>query len=143
MDRFGYDKSMGLIHSEIVLRNASRADLGPITTRCLVDAGSMHLCIPEHIAIQLGFDLVHSAEREATLANGKVMLCKYVGPIQLEFRNRSCFVGALVLGNQVLLGAVPMEDLDLVVVPSRLTVDVNPNSPNIPSSVVTRLCGGV
>ena len=54
----------------------------------------------------------------------------------MEFKNRSGFVGALVIGDQVLLGAVPMEDLDLVVVPSRLTIDVNPDSPNIPTSIV-------
>ena len=44
--------------------------------------------------------------------------------------------GAMVIGESVLLGAVPMEDLDLVVAPSRQTITVNPNSPNIPSAVV-------
>ena len=28
---------------------------------------------------------------------------------------RSCFVGALVLGDSVLLGAVPMDDMNLVI----------------------------
>ena len=40
--------------------------------------------------------------------------------------------GALVLGDAVLLGAVPMEDMDLIVNPSRREVTVNPASPNIP-----------
>jgi hypothetical protein len=31
---------------------------------------------------------------------------------------------------------VPMEDMDLVVSPSRQTIEVNPKSPNIPSAVV-------
>ena len=60
----------------------------------------------------------------------------YVGPVEVQFNNRRCYVGALVLGDEVLLGAVPMEDMDLVVSPSRQTVVVNPESPNIPSSVV-------
>jgi hypothetical protein len=56
--------------------------------------------------------------------------------VELRFKNRVGFVGALVLGDQVLLGAVPMEDMDLVVIPKTRTVDVNPLSPNIASSVV-------
>jgi hypothetical protein len=46
------------------------------------------------------------------------------------------FAGALVLGNQVLLGAIPMEDMDLVVIPSTRTLAVNPGSPNVATSVV-------
>ena len=55
----------------------------------------------------------------------------YVGPIRIAFENRNCFVGALVLGDEVLLGAVPMEDMDLVVQPKLLKLSVNPDSPNI------------
>ena len=35
----------------------------------------------------------------------------YAGPIEILFENRNCFVGALVLGDEVLLGVVPMEDM--------------------------------
>jgi hypothetical protein len=42
----------------------------------------------------------------------------------------------LVIGNEVLLGAVPMEDMDLIVSPARQTVEVNPESPNIPMAIV-------
>jgi hypothetical protein len=41
----------------------------------------------------------------------------------------------MVLGEETLLGAIPMEDMDLVVLPSRQTVDVNPANPNIPGSI--------
>jgi hypothetical protein len=41
----------------------------------------------------------------------------YVGPIEVRFKNRVGFAGALVMGDQVLLGAIPMEDMDLVVIP--------------------------
>jgi hypothetical protein len=37
--------------------------------------------------------------------------------VELRFKNRIGFSGALVLGDQVLLGAIPMEDMDLFVVP--------------------------
>ena len=53
----------------------------------------------------------------------------------LRFGNRQCFVGALVMGDEVLLGAIPMEDMDLVVVPMTRQVATNPASPNVPSSV--------
>jgi hypothetical protein len=40
-------------------------------------------------------------------------------------------MSALVIGDEVLLGAIPMEDMDLVVNPRDRSVDVNPDSPNI------------
>jgi hypothetical protein len=40
------------------------------------------------------------------------------------------------MGDQVLLGAIPMEDMDLVVLPKERILDVNPNSPNIGTSIV-------
>ena len=41
-----------------------------------------------------------------------------------------CYVGAIVLGDEVLLGAIPMEDMDLVVLPLERRVAVNPLNPN-------------
>jgi hypothetical protein len=49
--------------------------------------------------------------------------------------NRIGFAGALVMGDQVLLGAIPMEDLDLVVIPKTRTLDLNPDSPDIASTI--------
>ena len=60
----------------------------------------------------------------------------YVGPIRVSFGKRFCFVGALVLGDEVLLGAVPMEDIYLVISPSRREITVDPASPNIPHARV-------
>ena len=60
----------------------------------------------------------------------------YIGPIELRFKNRVGFSGALVMGDQVLLGAIPMEDMDLIVMPKTRTLDVNPESPNVASSIV-------
>jgi hypothetical protein len=59
-----------------------------------------------------------------------------VGPVKVAFDNRLGFVGALVLGDEVRLGAVPMEDLDLVLMPSTQQVTANPASPNIPHARV-------
>ena len=94
----------------------------------------MTLCIPEHIAVQLKLEEIE--KREVTTADSKSHVVPYVGPIQLRFEGRNCFTGALVIGDSVLIGAVPMEDMDLVINPSRRTITVNPNSPNIPSALV-------
>ncbi|HSS51720.1 MAG TPA: clan AA aspartic protease [Thermoanaerobaculia bacterium] len=125
---------MGLVNADVTLRNPRKPDLAPVEVAALADSGSLHLCIPEHVRIQL--ELEEIDKKEATLADDSRRLLPYVGPIEIRFGNRVGFVGALVLGNQVLLGAIPMEDMDLVVIPSTRTLAVNPSSPNIATSVV-------
>lgn len=51
------------------------------------------------------------------LAVGHRRRVPYMGPIEVRFAKRRCFTGAMVLGNEVLLGAIPMEDMDLVLRP--------------------------
>ena len=60
----------------------------------------------------------------------------YSGPVQITYENRGSFTGAIILGDTVLLGAIAMEDMDLVVSPRDQKLTVNPASPNIPSAVV-------
>ncbi len=124
---------MGLVYAAITLRNPREPGLQSLEVRALVDTGSMHLCVPEHIAIQLKLEALY--EREVTLADGTKKVCRYVGPVETHFDGRACFTGALVLGDQVLLGAVPMEDMDLVINPATRSVTVNPESPTLPSSI--------
>jgi clan AA aspartic protease len=124
---------MGIIRSTFRFSNPVRTDLQPIDVNCLVDTGAVHLCLPEHIAIQL--DLKELERREVTVADGRRLSVPYCGPIQIRFKNRNSFTGALVMGNEPLLGAIPMEDMDLVIDPSRQSVDVNPQSPNVPQSL--------
>lgn len=124
---------MGLITAEIQLSNPRNRALHPLKVRALADTGALHLCIPEHIAIQLELEELY--KREVTTADGGRHLCPYVGPIEVKFENRGCFTGALVLGDEVLLGAVPMEDMDVLLSPARQAVIVNPESPNIAMSI--------
>ena len=124
---------MGLSNAEIQLKNPKRADLQAVTIKALADTGAVHLCIPEHIQIQL--ELEEIDKKSVSLADGSTKLIPYVGPIEIKFANRTGFAGALVLGNQPLLGAIPMEDMDLIVIPQSQQVVVNPDSPNIASSV--------
>lgn len=125
---------MERLAAKLVLKNPRRPELRPMEVDALADSGSVHLCIPPRVQLQL--DLQEITQKEATLADGSKKLVPYVGPVELHFKNRAGFAGALVMGDQVLLGAIPMEDMDLVIIPKTRTVDVNPENPNIASSVV-------
>jgi clan AA aspartic protease len=124
---------MGLINAKLTLKNPRRPELQPLEVDALADSGALHLCIPPHVQIQLGLEEV--TKKEATLADGSKKLVPYVGPVELGFKNRVGFAGALVLGDEVLLGAIPMEDMDLILIPKTRTLDVNPGNPNVATSV--------
>ena len=128
---------MGLTYAHLTLANARRDDLAPIAVEALADTGAVHLCIPEHVALQLQLDELE--KREVTLADGSRRTASYVGPVRLHLSNRTGFTGAMVIGQEVLLGAIPMEDMDLVVVPRSRQVVPNPQSPNIATSVAKGL----
>jgi clan AA aspartic protease len=125
---------MGLIYVNLKLSNPKRSDLQPVEAEALVDMGSVYLVIPEHVRVQLALDA--SMTREVTLADGSRRSIPYVGPIETRFKNRLAYVGAIVMGDEVLLGAIPMEDMDLVLMPQQRTADVNPQSPNFASGKV-------
>ena len=99
----------------------------------MADSGAVHLCTPEHVQQRLHLEAI--SEKEVTLADGSKRRVPYVGPIEVRFKDRVGFAGALVMGDQVLLGAIPMEDMDLVIVPKTRTLDVNPSSPNIGTTI--------
>lgn len=129
---------MGLVYAEVTLSNpAQPKELAPVTARAPVDTGSTFLVLPQHIANQLRLG-IHE-EREITLADGAKKLVPYAGPVQIEVLNRRAFVGALVMGDEVLLGAIPMEDMDLVVHPLHRTLGPNPLNPNIPGAMAKGL----
>lgn len=124
---------MGLVRTKLSLTNPKRSDLAPIEVDALVDTGAMHLCLPQRVSAQL--DLEELEHRTVTLADGSTQRVPYAGPVKTTFRNRSCFTGAMVFGDEVLLGAIPMEDMDLVVRPLTNDVVANPASPNFPASI--------
>lgn len=124
---------MGLVNTKVILTNPRDDSIRPLELDALADTGSVHLVIPQHVQHQLGLEVLE--HREVMLADGSVRSVPYVGPIQLRFKNRTGFGGALVMGQQVLFGAIPMEDMDLVVSPRDRTIDVNPNSPNLATSI--------
>ncbi len=123
---------MGLTRTSIYLRNPLRPEQAALQVPALADTGAAYLCLPVGVAEELGF--AELERREVALADGSRRLVPYAGPVEVRFGNRRCFVGAMLMGDEVLLGAIPMEDMDLVVQPLTGTVTVNPASPDIPSS---------
>jgi clan AA aspartic protease len=123
---------MGLVMTTVLLRNARVPTLA-IQVEALADTGSVHLCIPQRVCDRLRLEKIE--DKEVTLADGSSKRVPYVGPVEIRFKSRTGFTGALVMGDQVLFGAIPMEDMDLVVIPRTGELDVNPRSPDIGRSV--------
>jgi clan AA aspartic protease len=132
---------MGLIYTNITLSNPVKANIQSIDTKALADTGALHLCIPKHLTIQL--DLEELEQREVIVADGSRHRVGYVDPLKVTFENRSCYIGALVLGDEVLLGAIAMEDMDLTLEPSLRKflgkITVNPQNPNIAVSTIKKI----
>ena len=120
---------MGLTTTRLELRNPRRPDLPAVEMDALADTGSDLMCIPPRVQLQLGLE--EAETRTIVLADGTRRSVPYVGPLQLSFANRTGFGGALVMGDQPLLGAIAMQDMDLVVIPRTRRVVVNPASPDV------------
>jgi len=118
-----------LIHANLQLLNPSQPDATPLDVSALADSGAVHLCISEHVALQL--QLRERERREVVLADGRHRSVPYVGPVEVRFANRRCFTGAMVLGDEVLLGAIPIAAMDL---------ELSPEAP--PSSCPSRSPAG-
>lgn len=111
---------MGLTHVSIQLKNPRLSELEPVEIDALAVTGAVYLCIPTPIQIPLQLEEID--KKEVPLADGSQRLVPYVGPIELRYKNRVGFAGALVVGDQPLPGAIPMEDMDLVVVAKTVEV---------------------
>ncbi len=124
---------MGVFRVDLRLSNPVLGTDQEENAMALVDTGAMHLCIPERIATLL--KLKGTDTRPVRLADGSVHDVPYVGPVKVGLMGREVYTGAMVLGEEVLLGAIPLEDLDLHVDPLRGRLMTNPMSPDRPMSM--------
>jgi len=119
---------MGTVYETITLKNASdvaNAEKGLIkdhevretTVRALVDTGAGTLVLSEEIREKLGLRIV--GLRRATLANDSKEICKVTEPVDIHWKDRETTCRALVSSGwgDILLGAIPLEDMDLMVNP--------------------------
>ena len=130
---------MGLIYANLELVSAddialerkgyiNKKEIKKEQVRALVDSGAYMMCINEHIKAQLDLPVVDTIEAE--LADGTLHNMDVVGPLVINFKNRTTSCNAAVLPgeSEILLGSIPMEDMDVVLVPKLNTIDVNPKS---------------
>ncbi|HEV2747938.1 MAG TPA: clan AA aspartic protease [Allosphingosinicella sp.] len=119
---------MGAVYASIQLSNDLRPDLDPVEVSALVDSGAINLCIPESVKMQLGLETRHV--RTAEMADGSTRQVDVVAPVTVVFKNRETTTTAMVLGNEVLLGAIAMQDLDVLIDPRTEQLVLPPDRPN-------------
>lgn len=131
---------MGLVYATIELINSddlalqrrgymAEDQVRRMMVETLVDSGAESLAINENIKVQLGLQGIDT--RAAQLADGTMLQLEVVGPVDIRFANRSTTTRAMVLpGNaEPLLGAIPMEDMDVIINPKQGRLTVNPEHP--------------
>ena len=131
---------MGVVHADIELINAGdiemvrrhmmdKEDVKRMVVNMLVDSGAYMMAINESIQQQLDLPFVDT--RKSIMADGSIAEHDVVGPIIVKFKNRTATCNALVLpgDNEPLLGAIPMEEMDVIIHPLRQEMMVNPEHP--------------
>lgn len=131
---------MGLVYADIELINGDdlalvrrhiigEEEVKRMRVNALVDTGSYMLCINENIQEQLELPIVE--KRKAQLADGSIVEYDVVAPVEIRFKNRRSSVSAMVLpgDSEPLLGAIPLEDMDVIIHPLRQELIVNPDHP--------------
>jgi clan AA aspartic protease len=119
---------MGLVYTEITLKNARDVDdvlrglmredeVRSVMVKALVDTGAGTLVINEEISQKLGLDA--ESMRQSTLADGTKHIYKRMQPVRVYWENRDsiCKPAMIPGADEVLLGAIPLEDMDLIVDP--------------------------
>jgi len=138
---------MGLVFTDIELVNYDdtflarkkmlpSSDIRSMTVNALVDTGAYMLVIGENVRSQLGIEI--TGEEVATLADGTHATLKVAGPVEVRFKNRHTIVEALVVpGNsQVLLGAIPLEGLDVIIDPNKNELTLPPSRPYVAGTIL-------
>ena len=123
---------MGSIRTTIKLLNPLKDHLAPFEVVAVVDTGALNLCVPECLAKRLDFQILEY--KDVIMPDGRTIKCPYVGPVMVQFENRKCYTGALTLGDEIILGTIPLEDMDLLIHPASHSIILNPNSPHFVAS---------
>ena len=132
---------MGFVYADITIQNSADVvlwqrgtladkDVRQMNVTALVDTGARTLTINRAIADEL--DLKVKDQVTIELADGTRGKTDLVGPVDVRFKNRITSCLALVLPNatEVLLGAIPLEGMDLVIDPLLESLDVHPDRPH-------------
>ena len=114
---------MGVFSVEVELRNwqnrflAAEEQGEDVVCDAIVDTGSTELCLPAEVVERL--KLLELGEMNTQLADGSEHTYRIMGIVEVEVQGRICQVRAIEMprGSAVLLGAVPLEEMDWHVYP--------------------------
>ena len=121
---------VGIVYADIVLTNPY---LGKsVTVRAIVDTGTTHMIVTADIARELGFDLEETSTYSLTVADTRRVRCPRIQPVEIRFDDRTYLTEAAVLGDECLMGVIPLEAMDLVVNAKLERVTPNPAHPDGP-----------
>jgi clan AA aspartic protease len=120
-------------------RNFIREDeVRSVNIRSLVDSGALMLVIPQSVCRELGLTIEEF--RTAYLANGTREQVPMTSAVEVRWKwgetTRKTVVNAIVTGDEPLLGAIPMEGLDVVIDPAKQELVPHPDSPDVPHLVL-------
>jgi predicted aspartyl protease len=124
-------ETMGLIRVELVLTNLLTGARVTVSD-ALVDSGATFLYMPKGLALQLGFDPDRAPPGLIETADGNIQSAPWLRPLGVAFANRECTTDAFVTGNEVLLGAIPMQAMDVIIDMRGEKLIPNPAHPNRP-----------
>ncbi|MBC7780947.1 MAG: clan AA aspartic protease [Proteobacteria bacterium] len=122
---------MGVTYAALRLSHFGRDDIESLDADALVDTGANNI-VPQSVVDQL--HLAPIGQRNVQLADGRRASFPCVGPLLVESMGRRCITDALVMGDQVLLGTIALQAMDMVVHPASHRLLPNPESPDIQSS---------
>jgi predicted aspartyl protease len=103
----------------------SKNEIRRWTGNILADTNAKRLTINEKIRDQLG--LRKGVMIKVGLADGNTIEVEKIGGIKIRFGNRYCYTDAFVLPGDAepLLGCIPLEGMDLVVIPNENKLEYN------------------
>ena len=125
---------MGTVYARIKLSNPTKPSLASVEIDARVDSGAINLCIPEIVQRELGLEVART--RMAQMADGSLVEVGVVSPVDVQFENRFTTTTAMVIGNEVLLGAIPLQDMDVMIDPRNERLILPPDRPNFALSKV-------
>jgi clan AA aspartic protease len=119
---------MGMVFTDITLKNVfdegkaregliREDEVRSVTVRAVVDTGASTIVINEELRQKLGLE--KTEKRRCKLADGKRVPGWRTDPVGIRWKDRWSACPAVVIpeADKVLLGAIPLEDMDLIVCP--------------------------
>ena len=120
---------MGIIYEEITLKNAfdvancrrgliKEHEIRQKTIQAVVDTGAATLVINNELRQELGLEMCGTSP--ARQADNKPIIVNVAEPVEVHWKNRSmtCQPWVASESGSILLGAIPLENLDIIIDPN-------------------------